>query len=223
MSSNKNIILEDMDKFFDSRVDSYDEHMKENIHLFEDFYKAIANPIKETQEPLKILDLGCGTGLELENIFSKAKNALVTGVDLSQEMLNKLISKYDKYSNQITLIRDSYTSYDFGKDTYDYVISVMTIHHLFEDEKVKLYSKIRDSLKDDGMYIEGDYVVDEEQSKEALKEYERKIKLVDKNGFYHIDIPMTEEKQIMLMNKAGFLKVEVIFKGERNRVFVAKK
>ena len=99
----------------------------------------------------------------------------------------------------------------------------MTIHHLFEDEKVKLYSRIRDSLKNGGMYIEGDYVVDEEQSKEALKEYERKIKFVDKNGFYHIDIPMTEEKQIMLMNKAGFLNVEVIFKAKYNRVFVAKK
>lgn len=223
MSNNKNVLPENMDKFFDARVDGYDDHMKENIDQFEDFYKVVANPIKETQEQIEILDLGCGTGLELEHIFTRAGNARITGIDLSQEMLNKLLKKYDRFSNQITLVRDSYTSHDLGKEKYDYAVSVMTIHHLFENEKVDLYSRIRNSLKDDGMYIEGDYVVTEEQAKEAMKEYERKIKLVDKNGLYHIDIPMTEETQIKLLKKAGFSKAEVVFSAEANRVFIARK
>lgn len=223
MSNNKNVLPENMEKFFNARVDGYDDHMKENIDQFEDFYKIVAKPIKENQEQLEILDLGCGTGLELEHIFSKVRNAHITGIDLSQEMLNKLLKKYDKFSNQITLIRDSYTSHDLGEEKYDYAVSVMTIHHLFEDEKVDLYSKIRDSLKNDGMYIEGDYVVTEEEAREALEEYERKIKLVDRDGFYHIDIPMTEETQVKLLKKAGFSEVEVIFRAESNRVFVARK
>ncbi len=223
MSNSKNIQPEVMDKFFDVRADGYDNHMKESIDQFEDFYKIVASPIKETQKQLEVLDLGCGTGLELEHIFSKARNAHITGIDLSQEMMNKLLKKYDSFSNQITLIRDSYTSHELGIEKYDYAISVMTIHHLFENEKVDLYSKIRNSLKDDGLYIEGDYVVTEEVAKEALEEYVRKIKLVDKDELYHIDIPMTEETQVKLLKEAGFSRVEVIFKAEANRVFVAKK
>jgi ubiquinone/menaquinone biosynthesis C-methylase UbiE len=90
---------EEMKSFFDYRVERYDEHMAESVEEYLAFYRQIAVPFHETDEPIEILDLGAGTGIELEFIFAKAPNARVTAVDLSEAMLNKLIKKYEAYGS----------------------------------------------------------------------------------------------------------------------------
>ncbi len=220
MSSNTKT-PEVMNEFFNVRADNYDDHMKGNVGSFDEFYKMIATPIKETNEKIQILDLGCGTGLELEAIFKRTPNAMVTGIDLSKEMLEQLKSKYKKFSDQIALINASYTSHKYNQQKYDYAVSVMTVHHLLWDEKLELYKNIRNAIKEGGIYIEGDYVVSDEEEKEMFMEYEEKMKLLDKNQFYHIDIPMSEENQLKLFKEAGFSKVEIVFEAEYNRIFVA--
>ena len=214
-------IPEKMGEFFNVRANGYDGHMKDNVGSFDEFYDMVSTPINTTNEKIEILDLGCGTGLELKAIFKSTPNAMITGVDLSNEMLEKLKSKYDNFSDQITLINDSYTSHKFEKQRYDYAVSVMTVHHLLRDEKLELYKNIRNAIKDGGKYIEGDYVVSDEEEKEMIQEYEEKMKLVDKSELYHIDIPMSEENQIKLFYEAGFSKVEIVFEAEYNRIFVA--
>ncbi|SIR18060.1 hypothetical protein [Halanaerobium kushneri] len=39
---------EKMDNLFDERANSYDEHMRNNVVNFEEFYKSIASPISRT-------------------------------------------------------------------------------------------------------------------------------------------------------------------------------
>ena len=41
-----------------------------------------------------LLDIGCGTGLELASIYQKFPNVKITGIDLSKDMLEKLRVKY---------------------------------------------------------------------------------------------------------------------------------
>lgn len=40
----------------------------------------------------EILDIGCGTGLELDEIWKRNPEISVTGIDLSQSMLNELVN-----------------------------------------------------------------------------------------------------------------------------------
>jgi predicted acetyltransferase len=57
--------LEEMSAFFNFRADTYDNHMLDDLGL-DEFYEAIAACFNA---PLKrLLDLGCGTGLELERL-----------------------------------------------------------------------------------------------------------------------------------------------------------
>ena len=57
-------MLEKMDAFFEARLAGYEEHMLNNIESAVEFYPFTADCLPDIPEA-KILDLGCGTGLEL--------------------------------------------------------------------------------------------------------------------------------------------------------------
>lgn len=61
-------MLERMDRFFENRLAGYDEHMRTNIEGAAEFYRYTAKQLPVEAES-KVLDLGCGTGLELEEYF----------------------------------------------------------------------------------------------------------------------------------------------------------
>lgn len=215
---------EKMDDFFDSRAESYDQHMKRNVDHFEKFYRKIADSINETDEEIKILDIGCGTGLELEYIFRKAPNARIIAVDLSQKMIDKLKEKYNDKLAQIKIIKGSYLTLDFKENEFDYVVSVMTVHHLLPNSKKKLYTKIFSSLKAEGKYLEGDYIVSEEKEKNMIKKYKKKIPKDDfDDGYFHIDLPSSIETEETLLKEAGFRNFQLIYEQNEAAVYIGIK
>ena len=216
---------EEMKSFFDLRADGYDEHMASVLEEYNSLYENIASPFEKTAEPVEVLDLGAGTGIELEFIFTRAPKARITAVDLSEEMLKKLVNKYDKYSPQIKTIISSYLSLELMPNSYDYIVSVMSFHHLMPEKKIALYKKLRETLNPTGVFVEGDYIVSPEEEKKLLKEFgqlKKNDSLVD-DGKYHIDIPFSEETQIRTLKEAGFGKVDVIFRTSRSNVVAARK
>lgn len=216
---------EEMSQFFNVRSSSYDDHMKECIESFDEFYKRLSESIDSTEEQICVLDLGCGTGAEIKEILNKAPKAQIIAIDVSEKMLLELKKKYEKYINQISLIVDSYLNFSFKENYYDYVMSSMTMHHLLYNKKLELYKKIRNSLKDGGKYIEGDYVVSKEKEEQLLLEYHRKMESVERNenGSYHIDIPFSIKTQMKLFQEAGFSNAECIYQENEDVIFVASK
>lgn len=63
--------------------------MMTNIEAADEFYPFTAKQLP-TIENCHILDLGCGTGLELEKYYLLNPSARITGIDLSQGMLSTL-------------------------------------------------------------------------------------------------------------------------------------
>ena len=57
-------MLEKMSDFFEKRLAGYDEHMLTEIESATEFYPFTAS-LLPTREYSTLLDLGCGTGLEL--------------------------------------------------------------------------------------------------------------------------------------------------------------
>ena len=92
--------LEAMSAFFDRRIEGYEEHMSP----WKKHYQWMAGLIPPSARTL--LDIGCGTGLELDEIFSRMPGLQVTGIDLSAEMLAVLKQKHS--GKPLTLIRDDY-------------------------------------------------------------------------------------------------------------------
>lgn len=215
---------EEMKSFFDLRVEGYDKHMASNVEDFNKFYSKIADPFEKTDEPIEILDLGAGTGIELDFIFAKAPNARITAVDLSEEMLKKLARKYEIFSSQITTIADSYLSLELTPCSFDFVVSVMSLHHLMPAKKIALYKKLKKALVPTGAFVEGDYIVSLEEERRLLKEFQlhKKNYSILEDGQYHIDIPFSEKTQIRALKDAGFREVKVIFRTSRSNIVVAK-
>lgn len=212
-------ILEEMSAFFNTRADTYEDHMA-NLRL-DEFYEEIANLV--VQDNIKLLDLGCGTGLEFEKLFAKFKYIRITGIDLSAKML-KILG--DKYSDKnINLICGSYFDVDFGSGDFDIVLSTYSLHHFNEAKKSALYKKIFASLKPGGFYIEGDYTVKTQEEQDLyeseLVRFMREQNLPD--GFYHYDTPMTTANLIKLLKAEGFSDIKIIREWESTTIITAIK
>ena len=147
-------MLEKMGEFFDSRLEGYEEHQLSCIDSAKEFYPFTASCLPQTAGA-RILDLGCGTGLELGYYFKTAPAAIVTGIDLSLRMLDALRNKYSDKS--LVLIQGSYFDVPFGEGVFDAAVSVESLHHFSKEEKVPLFKKVRRALKPGGFFILTDY------------------------------------------------------------------
>lgn len=206
------IELEKMGDFFDNRLDGYDEHQLNTIDSAKEFYKITAEKLP-AQHGAKILDLGCGTGLELNRYFEINPGAIVTGIDLATSMLKSLKNKF--HDKDITLINDSYFKVPFGVKVYDAAVSVESLHHFTLEQKILLYKKLHESLKDDGYFILTDYIIeseeDEKKNFQDLAAIKKELNIHD-NEFYHYDTPLTRQHETIALIEGGFSKVEFIGK-----------
>lgn len=83
---------EKMGEFFDSCLEIYDEHQLNCIESASDFLCFTAGSLP-TKKGCRVLDLGCGTGLKLEEYFKLNPNAEITGIDLAPGTLGRLQDK----------------------------------------------------------------------------------------------------------------------------------
>ena len=204
------IKLEKMDEFFAARVDGYDEHMRTNIEGASGFYAYTASLLPRTAGSW-VLDLGCGTGLELEEYFVFNPDAKITGIDLSGEMLDKLEAKFPE--KELTLIRASYFDTPLGEKKYDAAVSVESLHHFSAGMKASLYGKLHSALRENGVFVLTDYFA---ESEELEKEYFRNLADLKKEqgisdqAFYHYDTPLLVEHEMDILRRAGFRDVRIL-------------
>ena len=203
-------MLEKMDEFFDSRLDGYEEHMLSAIEGAGEFYPFTAEQLP-IEDGARVLDLGCGTGLELKYYLSKNPRSSVVGIDLASGMLKKLESDLAEYD--VITICASYFDYPFGEECFDGVVSVESLHHFTAEEKLPLYRKVHSALKSGCSFILTDYfsLTDEEEKKHRSNLLELKKKEgIDDGEFYHFDTPLTLTHEIEILEKSGFNKIEVL-------------
>lgn len=216
-------MLEKMDAFFAARLEGYDEHMLSEIVGSTEFYPYTAS-LLPLGEGASVLDLGCGTGLELETYFTLNPGARVTGIDLSQDMLNALRLKFPKQN--LDLIHASYFDVPFGTKCFDAAVSVESLHHFTAEQKLGLYQKLLAALKDDGKFVLTDYFAESEALEKEyfqnLAELKKDQGLTD-DAFYHYDTPLTVEHETEILHAAGFGKVRVMENWEATYTLVAER
>ena len=203
-------MLEKMGEFFDARLSGYEQHQLTCIDSAQEFYPFTASCLPQAYGT-RILDLGCGTGLELGYYFEMVPSAEITGIDLAPGMLDELHNKFPGKS--MTLVLGSYFDVPFGDDSYDAAVSVESLHHFTKEEKIPLYEKLRKALKLGGYFILTDYFAmseEEERFHHAELLRLKKEQNIADEAFYHYDTPLTVEHEKEALINAGFSYVTVL-------------
>lgn len=214
--------LEKMDDFFANRLEKYEENMLVNVRGAREGYVVLAEAIPQTAK--RLLDLGCGTGLELDEIFKRLPDISVTGIDLTKEMLDRLKEKHG--DKALTLVNASYFDCNFGEERFDTAISFETMHHFSKSKKLGLYKRLHKALVSGGKYIECDYMITEQSEEDFCFSENERIRTemgLSENEFYHYDTPCTIENQMKLFYEAGFSRVEKLWRMGNTTIIEAEK
>lgn len=216
-------MLEKMDDFFNNRIDSYEEHQLNMIDSAKEFYPFTAKHLPMDKN-VSILDLGCGTGLELGYYFELNPTARITGIDMAEALLSALKKKY--VDKKLTILQGSYFDIPFGKNCYDAVVSVESLHHFTQKEKIPLYTKIFQSLLVNGYFLLTDYFALSDDQEAFFRQELLRLKLeqgIRDNKLYHYDTPLTVEHEIQALQMAGFSKIDILGQWGATHIIKAQK
>lgn len=203
-------MLERMELFFEARLAGYDEHMLAEIEGAGEFYRFTAELLPRSPGS-EVLDLGYGTGLELEEYFRVNPCARVTGIDLSDAMLKALEAKFP--GKALNLIHGSYFDLDLGRERFDAAVSVESLHHFPAERKLALYKNLCLALKPGGCFVLTDYFAPtSELERHYFAELERlkREQGISGDAFYHYDTPLTAEHESRILRGAGFSMVDAM-------------
>lgn len=203
--------LETMSGFFDRRVDSYEDHMRP----WRAYYRWLGELIPAQAETL--LDLGCGTGLELDEIFRLHPDIRVTGIDLAPGMLARLREKHPE--RKLTLTVGDYLTVPLAPCAFDVVVAFETLHHFPPETKLGLFRRIFAALRPGGMLLEGDYIAESDEMETYLFQElarRRARQHVPEGTFVHFDTPLTLAHELSLLSQAGFTAEVLGYRGEDN-------
>ena len=216
---------------FDAVATEYDQQRRHLIPCFDDFYGMALSLADSPKEQPRILDLGAGTGLFSGMILQKYPDARLTLVDLSDSMLTVARERLKPYPH-VEFITADYSSCSFP-DSYDIVISSLSIHHLTHPAKRSLFQTVYSMLADDGVFVNADQVQGRTPETDA---YYRKrwLEAIGQSGLPQeaidasierrkIDINATLEDQLLWLEQTGFAEVDCMYKSLDFAVFYGKK
>jgi tRNA (cmo5U34)-methyltransferase len=205
---------------FGQGAEEYDRQRKHIIPRLDDLYHIVADLANANVQRPRILDLGAGTGLLTSYIHDKYPQGSFTLLDISKEMLKVARGRFKNGAHFNYVVAD-YMKYEF-KESFDLVVSSLSIHHLKHEDKPVLYQKIYDLLNPEGIFLNADQVLGPNPANE--EDYQRnwleKIEVgsLSKNekktilGRMQLDNPATLRENLTWLKNIGYEDVDVYYK-----------
>jgi len=130
---------------------------KRLLEIVKSFYKHFIG----NKPSSKILDLGCGDGIVINELLKIDNSIEATLIDGSEDMLSRAKDRL-KDLKDVHFIRASFQEL-LNKTTslqkYDFIVSSLAIHHLTMEEKTVLFKTIYSHLNVDGYFLNIDVVL----------------------------------------------------------------
>jgi tRNA (cmo5U34)-methyltransferase len=217
---------------FDQGANEYDGLRRKFIPCFDDFYKTAIDvlPFKK-QQPIRVLDLGAGTGLLSSLVIDAFPNAKLTLVDISPEMLKQAGKRRQHLADASLKVLD-YAKEPISGD-FDAIVSALSIHHLSDEEKRQLFRRIGTALVPGGIFVNADQVLGITPAIEAVYRgtWLRQVRdagvsdhdLQEAQKRMALDQMASLDDQLSWMREAGFGDVTCWYKNYSFTVFSGRK
>lgn len=210
----------------------YDCNRRKFIYCFEDYYITATDMVTSNlDEPKRIVDLGAGTGLLTYYWYQKFPKAEYILSDIAADMLGIAKKRFEGIEN-ISFRLEDYTA-KLPDDNFDTVISALSVHHLADCEKQKLFQRIYNRLPQKGLFINYDqFCADEAMMENWYNAYwESRLKgsgLTEKDielwkERRKLDKECSMEKETEMLRCCGFSVVKCIYCCQKFAVIVAVK
>jgi tRNA (cmo5U34)-methyltransferase len=216
---------------FNSIAKKYDEQRKCYIPHLEEYYSIGIRLLAGSRSFKRILDLGAGTGLLSQFLLGYFPKASYTLVDVSGEMLQVARQRFAG-ADRFTYAVEDYSRV-LPKGKYDLIVSALSIHHLPDADKMKLYRKIHASLSASGWFLNVDQYRAEMPLLERMYnaqwlEYIRQSGLpeaeIEKGKLRRkLDRETTVPGELKMLKKAGFREQGCVYRHLKFGVVLAKK
>ncbi len=118
--------------------DTYLEQARAEVPRYDELQRAAVDAIPFAPE--QVLELGMGTGETTRVLLERYPDAWVTGLDSSPEMVFRLRQEYDGV--MLARMQDP-----LPDGPWDLVISVLSVHHLTDEQKQVLFRRVREQAK----------------------------------------------------------------------------
>jgi tRNA (cmo5U34)-methyltransferase len=136
---------------FQWNPETYLEEIRQEIPRYDELQRATIEAIPFA--PDRVLELGMGTGETTRVLLEAHPDAWVIGLDSDPNMVYRLRSEYDDV--QLARMEDP-----LPDGPWDLVISVLSVHHLTDDQKHLLFRRVREQSR---ALVLGDVVKAEKQ------------------------------------------------------------
>jgi tRNA (cmo5U34)-methyltransferase len=219
---------------FNASTPTYDDWMQRALLGYSDLFGNAVRVIPfDTAQPIRVLDLGAGTGSFAAHVAAVYPNARFALMDVADKMLDAARERFKDQGGRFTFEIADYRHLA-GAAEYDLVISSLSIHHLTDEEKSGLFKSIFGILKPAGAFINIDQIRGETETLRRLN-WNRWLKHVRSSGATEEQIQTSIQRrttydkdalmadQITWLKEAGFSDVDIVYKNFFLGVFLAIK
>lgn len=217
---------------FDLSATTYDQSRRQLIPCFDDFYGTVLALLPEDrQAPLRVLDLGAGTGLLSQLVASRLPRARIQLMDISEAMLAKAKERFAGSSAAVEFVVADYTTGVSGE--FEVVLSALSIHHLSDRHKAQLFRAVHGVLVRGGLFVNADQTLGATPRIDTLYR-QRWLHQVRESGIAATELEaavarMREDKmaplaeQLAWLRQAGFTEVNCWYQNHSFAVYSGEK
>ena len=131
-----------------------------------DFLKRWQGGIRRSGVPLRVLEIGCGTGITTLALLSARDDQVITAVDIAPAMLAQARQQLAPWlkEGRVRLVESDALSFlaQWGDDSVDVVASGYAFHNFQQNYRREVLAEVFRVLKPGGVFVNGDrYALDD--------------------------------------------------------------
>lgn len=223
-----------IDEAFNETVQYYDDWIRKAVPSYDDLFTVAKEMIPfDPGDAIHVLDLGAGTGLFSQQVLERCPAGTFVLYDIAGKMLDVARQRFRNFPDRFRYVTADYRTLG-DAESFDLVISSLSIHHLDDREKQELSRQVYKILRKPGVFINIDlikgptpyleelYCDDWYEKMRRAGAHDEEIRAgIERRLAYDRDALM--DNQIRWLREAGFSDADCVYRNYKMGLFFGMK